>query len=61
MKTGVYGKKDYTWESAVEDMEEKQSDVYYKIPKRIFSRTAEETAVGLKTRRLYKKYLALLP
>lgn len=44
----------YTWEPAVEDMEEKQSDLYYWTPKKIFSRTAEETGIRLKTWRLYK-------
>lgn len=55
---GQMGRKDYTREAAVEDIEEKQSDLHYRTPQRIISRTAEETGVGLKTRRLYTKYLA---
>lgn len=32
MKTGRWEKKDYTTEAAVEDTEEKQSDLHYKTP-----------------------------
>lgn len=45
-------RKDYNQEHIVEDIEKKQSDLHYKTLKKIFSRTAEEAGVGLKTRRL---------
>lgn len=47
--------KDYIQEPIAEDIEKKQSDLHYRTPKKIFSRTAEEAGVGLKTRRLYMK------
>lgn len=55
------GRKYCIREPAVKDREKKQSDLYpyHKTPQWISIRTAEERRTGLKTRRLYKQYLAL--
>lgn len=55
MKLALISEDKGRWKKTVKDMKEKQSDIYYRTPKRIFSGTAEETGVGHKPKRLYKK------
>lgn len=46
MKIREDGKKGYTWEPKVKDIEEEKSDLHYRALKRTFSWTAEEAGVG---------------